>query len=666
MMIARRFTSLILVLTFIMMSLYPYGTIAQNAPVTTIASVGSVVPGQVTVPITVTGFNNIGAISLCFDYPYAGLHFSQGVPNPLLSSFAIGDQDLGNGKHRISMGWFGSGTSLANGSVIMSVTFTYLNGINTLEFFDNGPSCEYADASYNVLNDIPQSTYYINGTICGSIGIPGQITGITSVCQGQSGVIYSVAPVANATSYNWIVPPGATIVSGNNTNTITANFSPGAVSGSISVNGLNICGNGPSSQLAISLNPLPLANAGSDVTIPYGTSTTLHALSGGSGSYNYHWSPEALLVNPNIQNPQTINLTVTQVFNLLVTNQVTSCADSDKVVVSISGGPLNANPVAIPNMICRGTPSQLFANAGGGSGTYTYSWSCIPAGNPPWVSNQASPIVFPDSSTVYHLLLSDGFNTIQASTSLTVFQLPSATMYGGDTLCGSGNSTMLSVALTGNPPWSFYYSNGITTWYVPTQNTTPASLIATEPGIYTVLAVTDEHCTGSTSGSAIVAVFPVPPTPAISINGNELLSTGCCGNQWYKDGALIPGATSQIFQPQTTAHYFDIVTVNGCSSDTSNVIYYLVDDVDDHLRMKYYLEPVPAENYITVKSHNGNLALDEIKIYSSTGKPEIVFLCDPLKSDHALTIDIQRLSPGLYFMEIISESGRSVRKFVVL
>lgn len=638
---------------------------AQNAPVTTIGTVGNAMPGQVAVPITVTGFNNIGAVSLAFDYPYSGLHFLQGTPNPLLGGFIIGDQDQGNGKHRVTMGWYGSGISLPNGSVIMTVYFTYINGIDLLEFYDNGGSCEYADANYNVLNDVPQSTFYINGTVCGNIENPGPIAGSTSLCKGQTGVGYSISPVANATNYNWTMPPGATIMSGNNTNAVSVDFSPLAVSGNITVNGMNVCGSGPSSQLPVSLNILPIANAGADMTIPYGTSTTLNAASGGSGSYIYHWSPEPLLVNPNIQNTQTINLTLSTVFTLLVTNQASLCRDSDEVVVAISGGPLNTNPVSIPNSMCRGTMAQLIANAGGGSGNYTYSWSCIPPGNPPWTSDQANPVVSPDSSKVYQLSVADGFNTVQGSASLAVSQLPSATLSGGDTLCGEGNSTILTVALTGTPPWSFYYSNGTTTWLVTGQNTTPFSIVANEPGIYIVLAMSDAQCTGTTSGSAVVAVFPVPPSPVISINGTELSSTGCCGNQWYLDGVPIPGATGQIYEPRTTAHYCDIVTVNGCPSDTSNTIYYLVDGINEADRPSFLIEPNPAENFITVKLKSGMNYMGDIIIYSISGKKQASYLLNPLNDEKEILINIGHLAPGLYFLSIGTKSKKTVMKLIV-
>ncbi|MCX6267840.1 MAG: T9SS type A sorting domain-containing protein [Bacteroidetes bacterium] len=638
---------------------------AQNAPVTTLTTVGNVYPGQVDLPITVTNFNNIGACSLTFEYQYAGLHFMQGVPNSMLDGFAIGDHDLGNGKHRVTMGWFGSGVSLPNGEAIMMLKFIYISGTTALEFFDNGPSCEYADASYNVLNDVPQNTYYINGTVCGNMDNPGPISGVTSLCRGQSGVGYSVAPVANATSYHWTVPAGATIMSGMNTNAISVDFSPTAVSGNITVNGVNLCGNGPSAQLPITVNILPVANAGSDVVIGYGTSTTLHAASGGAGSFSYQWSPATLLVDPNLQNPQTINLTVTSVFTLLVTNQVSMCTNTDQVIVAVSGGPLNLNPVAIPNPICRGTSSQLFANPGGGSGNYIYTWTCNPPGSPPWTSNQANPVVTPDASGLYQLSLYDGFSTVQGSTPLTVYPLPSATIQGGDTLCGESSSTVLTVDLTGVPPWTFYYSNGLTTWHVTGQNTTPFSIIATEAGVYSILSVSDAHCNGTTLGSALVAVFPFPPSPVISVNGTEIFSSGCCGNQWYKDGAVIPGATGSVYEPLVTAHYFDIVTINGCQSDTSNIIYYFMAGIPQHSANNLSFDPNPATNYITVKSNPASPAVDEVKIFSISGRQVASYVRTPLMDEGDIVMDIQQLSPGLYFLSISTKSGNTVMKLIV-
>lgn len=69
-----------------------------------------------------------------------------------------------------------------------------------------------------------------------------QITGgKTSVLPNDQGVIYSAA-ITNITtdSYNWVVPPGATIASGQGTNTITVDF--GNSGGEVKVQGSNGCG----------------------------------------------------------------------------------------------------------------------------------------------------------------------------------------------------------------------------------------------------------------------------------------------------------------------------------------------------------------------------------------------------------------------------------------
>jgi len=52
---------------------------------------------------------------------------------------------------------------------------------------------------------------------------PPPITGPINICEGEQGVVYSVTPVTGAT-YAWTVPAGATIASGQGTNSITVNF----------------------------------------------------------------------------------------------------------------------------------------------------------------------------------------------------------------------------------------------------------------------------------------------------------------------------------------------------------------------------------------------------------------------------------------------------------
>ncbi|HTX88257.1 MAG TPA: T9SS type A sorting domain-containing protein [Bacteroidales bacterium] len=86
----------------------------------------------------------------------------------------------------------------------------------------------------------------------------GPITGQAAVCDGDQGIVYSVAPIANATGYVWPLPGGVTIVDGYNTNVITVNFAPGTLSGDFMVYGTNACGYGdPSPDFYVTVNPIP-------------------------------------------------------------------------------------------------------------------------------------------------------------------------------------------------------------------------------------------------------------------------------------------------------------------------------------------------------------------------------------------------------------------------
>jgi len=70
----------------------------------------------------------------------------------------------------------------------------------------------------------------------------GTITGTAAVCQGQTGVIYTVPPITDAAGYIWTLPAGATITAGANTNSVSVTF--GSTSGNIAVQGSSSCGNG--------------------------------------------------------------------------------------------------------------------------------------------------------------------------------------------------------------------------------------------------------------------------------------------------------------------------------------------------------------------------------------------------------------------------------------
>ncbi|MBI9039855.1 immunoglobulin domain-containing protein [Lutibacter sp.] len=161
---------------------------------------------------------------------------------------------------------FDTPISLASG------TYTYTVSITDR----NAPFCESATASGTVtVNPLPNDALAISGP--------------TPVCAGSTGNVYTVAIITNATSYNWTLPAGATIVSGTNTNSITVDYDTTAVSGNISVYGSNVCGDGNvSANYPITVNELPIVEIEGglpEIEVCAGQSVTLTA----TGANTYVW-----------------------------------------------------------------------------------------------------------------------------------------------------------------------------------------------------------------------------------------------------------------------------------------------------------------------------------------------------------------------------------------
>lgn len=131
--------------------------------------------------------------------------------------------------------------------------------------------------------------------------------GAVKVCPGDT-TTYSVTNVAGVT-YTWTVPTGASIISGQGTNSITVAYGVGFLAnGTIGVTPSNACGNGPLKTLAIARNilaaPATLTGTTYDLCGATGVVYTSAAVSGAS---NYTWSTNAGTFNP-ISTSQTASI----------------------------------------------------------------------------------------------------------------------------------------------------------------------------------------------------------------------------------------------------------------------------------------------------------------------------------------------------------------------
>ena len=215
-----------------------------------------------------------------------------------------------------------------------------------------------------------------------------------SICAGETtslnatgGITYSWSPAAGLS--------GATISNPDAT--------PGATT-TYTVTGTDINGCQNTDDVTVTIWPLPVADAGADVTICEGETTTLN----GDGGTTYNWSPTAGLSDANIANPDATPAASTT-FTLTVTD-ANGCSVTDDVEVFVS--PLPVADAGSDVTIFSGENTQLTATGG-----ITYSWSPMDGLDN---ENIADPIASPLTTTTYTVTIIDAFGC-ESTDEVTVF-----------------------------------------------------------------------------------------------------------------------------------------------------------------------------------------------------------------------------------------------------
>ncbi|MDZ7634077.1 MAG: hypothetical protein U5L72_06410 [Bacteroidales bacterium] len=98
----------------------------------------------------------------------------------------------------------------------------------------------------------------------------------------------------------------------------------------------NGCTTATRTAVTATVNSLPVVNAGTDQSIPNGTSTTLTGSVTGTGPFTYSWTPAAQVTSPSNVTTTTVNLSATTVFTLTATSTSTICVNSDQVTVNVT------------------------------------------------------------------------------------------------------------------------------------------------------------------------------------------------------------------------------------------------------------------------------------------------------------------------------------------
>jgi len=431
----------------------------------------------VTETITATGCSNHNSVVVKVN-PAAAAIAGANTPICAGSSTTLGGATVSGSIYSWSSSPAGFTSSLANPTVSPSVNTTY----TVTETTSTG--CTNTNSVIVTVNPVPLAVAGTDATIC----------------LNNSTTLGTTAVPGN--NYSWTSVP-----SGFNSFTANPSVTPLVTTTYTLVESIAATGCSNTHSVKVTVKSAPVAFAGADRPICYGTSTVLG--SAGVVGNTYSWSSVPAGFTNSTANP-TVSPTVTTTYTLIETNPVTNCSTSNSVTVTV-----NAAATAIAGTdksICAGSSVTLGAQPVYGS---TYSWNSVPTG---FTSSLANPSVTPSVTTTYTVTETTAAGcTNHNSVKVTVNVQPAAVAGHDQTICAGSSVSLGAPAVIGST-------------YSWTSNTGFTSALANptdSPSVTTTYTLVETNTAGGCTGTNTVTVTVVPQAvPTLTSSGTATICQG--------------------------------------------------------------------------------------------------------------------------------------------
>lgn len=223
--------------------------------------------------------------------------------------------------------------------------------------------------------------------------------------------------------------------------------------------------------------------------------------------------------------------------------------------------------------------------------------------------------------------------------------------------CGAGSVTLTA---SGAP------ENGSYNWYSSAESRLPiegasGSTFTTpklkQSATYYVSAVNSLGCE-STERVAVQATVVYLKEPEIREEKEVLFSSVELGNQWFKDGVEIGGATADSYRPTESGRYVVKVTTDGC--EVSSIEHPVkIKKKDEVISVELKLVPNPAKDFVNILYGERNINYITVRIFQPNG---IMLLEKTIHNQNPegmlnARLQLDQLRTGIYIVKIQDDQG---------
>ncbi|MCZ4221874.1 gliding motility-associated C-terminal domain-containing protein [Pedobacter rhodius] len=391
---------------------------------------------------------------------------------------------------------------------------------------------------------------------------PAPATQSLSYCQNQTNIPALTATASANASLIWYNEAGTLLAAAPSPSTATVGEQKFYVSQKFATG----C-EGPKALLTVTINALPPAPVTTNLKYCQNQPNTQPLTATGS---NLIWYDANGIILPGAPVPTTS--TVGTINYYVSQTNLTGCESAkSKITVEVFAAPEKPTVSASgPVVICEGGSVILKS-----SPSVNYQWFkdgevlSGAVGQALTVSETGLYKVITKNANGCGSEFSEGINVLVNK----IAQKPAIQVQGSPTVC-EGQAVVLSSSYSTGNQW---FKDGV---LIP--GATEQTYLAKLTGKYTLVINTSSGCSSKQSDAVAVSVNSMPVVPVITTQSSMLICKGgvaaltssvSSGNQWYKNGALIPGATGPIYIANSAGSYMvKSKNVSGCESLNSNAI----------------------------------------------------------------------------------------------
>ncbi len=481
-----------------------------------------------------------------------------------------------------------------------------------------------ANISYTVTNVLGCSFSRVATYTVIALPTPSPIVGVTGICLGGSVTLTDALAGGMWSSSN---PSVATV---DPTTGAVTSIAVGSAVISYTVTDSLGCSGAVATTVTVSTAPTVAAIAGAGSICTGSTATLTDATSGGVWS-----SSDTTIVTVNASTGVATGVAAGSATITYTYSAAGGCSAFATASLTVTAGTA-ITPISGSGSVCAGSTTTL-TNATTG-GTWSSSNSTIATVNASGVVTGVAG----GSATITYSVSGTGCPGV-ATLAVTVGSV-SGTLSpasGSLTIC---HGSPVTVSVTSSTATTYQWQNNS----VAIAGATNASYNATIAGVYAV-RISDGTCSTLVSGVTVVNSV----APVITRGAGNLLYTGTYVNyQWYRNGSLIAGATSNNYNFTATGNYRVVVTHPGGCVDTS-AIYAVtgsggggVGVAPVEIAAAINIFPNPATLSITIEAP----VSVNVSVLSADGKVVI-------RENAVSMVDVSRLSGGMYLIMIYDQNN---------